>query len=164
MRQIALVTSRCDGYGVFAKIRAGVNHYSDAFASANTTAGTTRTRGSNVTAVDVGGVVERYVRRRWLIRFDGGDVISIFHPTTIVINGATILAGVPTHTDSIRLGRRRRLAILAGLTSREPWKTRRCLCQHSAEASRSAQRGGGRAATARATPRRLSCASSDRRL
>ncbi len=94
---------RRDGYGVFAKIRAGANHYSDAFAAADTTTGTTRTRGSNVTAVDVGGVVERYVGRRWLIRFDGGDVISIFHPTTIVINGATIAAGAPTHTDSIQL-------------------------------------------------------------
>jgi hypothetical protein len=94
---------RRDGYGVFAKIRAGVNHYSGAFASVDRTTGATQTRGSNVAAIDVGGVVERYVGRRWLIRFDGSDVILIFHPTTIVINGATIATHATTPTHSIHL-------------------------------------------------------------
>jgi hypothetical protein len=99
----AKVGVRRDGYGVFAKIRAGVNHYSRAFASGDTITGAIQTRGSNVAAIDVGGVVERYVGRRWLIRFDGSDVISIFHPATFVINGRIIAPRVPTPTDSIQL-------------------------------------------------------------
>ena len=99
----AKVGVRRDGYGVFAKIRAGVNHYSRAFASGDTITGAIQTRGSNVAAIDVGGVVERYVGRRWLIRFDGSDVISIFHPATFVINGRIIARPVPTPTDSIQL-------------------------------------------------------------
>jgi hypothetical protein len=101
----AKVGVRRDGYGIFAKIRAGVNHYTGAFASGDTTTGVNvvETRGSNVATIDVGGVFERYVGRRWLIRFDGSDVISIFHPTTFSIDGVIITPRVPRPTDSIQL-------------------------------------------------------------
>jgi hypothetical protein len=99
----AKVGVRQNRYGVFGKFRAGVNSYSGAFASGDSATATIQTRRSNLAAIDVGVVIERYVSRRWLIRFDGGDVLSFYRPTNIMINGRSIPIPSPARTDSIQL-------------------------------------------------------------
>lgn len=55
------------------------------------------------TAVDVGGVLERYFGRRWFMRFDGGDVISVFHPLDVNLGGTLLHVTAPRPTSSIQL-------------------------------------------------------------
>jgi hypothetical protein len=97
----AKIGTRRDGFGIFAKVRAGTNSYSKAFASAES--GMVTTRRFNATAIDIGSVVERYIGRRWLIRVDGGDVISGFHDAQTLIDGSPVVYRAPSRTHSIQL-------------------------------------------------------------
>jgi hypothetical protein len=58
---------------------------------------------ANAVAVDVGGVFERYVGRSLLVRFDGGDVVSMFHATTIVEDGVPVFLEAPASTHSLQM-------------------------------------------------------------
>jgi hypothetical protein len=55
---------------------------------------------SNALAIELGAVFERYLSRRLLIRFDGGDVIAVFR--SFVDNGERVT--MPAHgVDSLQL-------------------------------------------------------------
>ncbi len=98
----AKIGTRRDGFGIFAKVRVGTNSYSQAFASGESGVVLT-TRRFNASAFDIGTVVERYIGRRWLIRFDGGDVISGFHDANTMINGSPVVFRAPSRTHSLQL-------------------------------------------------------------
>ena len=56
----------------------------------------------NATALDVGGVFERYIRGHWLIRFDGGDVISVFRASQLNYHGVLLREPAPPAISSIQ--------------------------------------------------------------
>jgi hypothetical protein len=99
----AKIGVRRNSYGIFGKLRAGVNSYSGAFASGDTVTGAVATRRSNVRALDMGVVFERYLHRGWLVRFDGGDVLAFYRPTTVTIDGVPFQNGAPPRADSIQM-------------------------------------------------------------
>jgi hypothetical protein len=92
---------RKDGYGVFGKARLGVNSQSGA--GAGIASGHLQLARANAFAIDLGGVFEQYLSRRLLIRFDGGDTISVFHSTTYVRNGVEIPQPAPSPIDSLQM-------------------------------------------------------------
>ena len=92
---------RKDSWGLFVKTRIGVNSHSGAFTASDSFSITVKR--SNVLAIDIGGVVERYVTRRLLIRFDAGDTISVFRPTTITAHGVRLAQPAPPVTDSLQM-------------------------------------------------------------
>jgi len=65
--------TRKDGFGFFAKFRAGMDSHSRVVVGsyANYTV-----RRADYLAIDIGAVVERYVGRHAVIRFDGGDIYT----------------------------------------------------------------------------------------
>ena len=92
---------RKDGYGLFGKARFGVNSQSGAVSAIES--GHFRLSRVNALAIDLGGVFEQYLARRLLIRFDGGDTISVFGPTTYVRNGVPMRLPAPEAVDSIQM-------------------------------------------------------------
>ena len=98
----AKIGMRRNSYGIFAKVRGGVNSYSGAFESGDTTTRVITTRRSNLPALDVGVVVERYLSDRWLVRFDGSDVLSFYSPTAITVNGRTLSYGMSSRADTLQ--------------------------------------------------------------
>jgi hypothetical protein len=94
---------RKDQYGVFAKTRVGVNSHSEVLRSVDPSIPRVTTGRSNAVALDIGGVVERYLGRQWLIRFDGSDVISVFHATTITVEGLPTPLDAPKATHSLQM-------------------------------------------------------------
>ena len=95
------IGARKDGYGMFGKIRIGVNGQSGAVSAIE--AGHFRLSRANALAIDLGGVFEQYLARRLLIRFDGGDTISVFGPTAYVRNGVTMHLPAPEPVDSLQM-------------------------------------------------------------
>jgi len=95
---------RQDHYGFFVKARAGVNSHSGALAAFDTSIPSVTTSRWNAVAVDLGGVFERYVGRRLLIRFDGGDVLSVFRTKTITLDGQSVPVDVPGVTHGPQMG------------------------------------------------------------
>jgi hypothetical protein len=51
----------------------------------------------------LGGVFEQYLARGLLLRFDGGDTISVFGPTTYTRNGVTMQLPAPEWVDSLQM-------------------------------------------------------------
>lgn len=98
----AKLGTRKNRYGFFGKIRVGANRHSAAVTQSGDFDRYT------ATAVDVGGVLERYFGRRWFMRFDGGDVVSVFHRFDVNLDGTLLHVTAPRPTSSIQL------AILAG--------------------------------------------------
>jgi hypothetical protein len=92
---------RKDGYGLFAKTRVGINSQSGAVSAIES--GHFRLSRVNALAIDLGGVFEQYLGRRLLIRFDGGDTISVFGPTTYVRNGVAMPLPAPEAVDSLQM-------------------------------------------------------------
>jgi len=92
---------RKDGYGMFGKVRLGVNSQSGAVSAIE--AGHFRLSRVNALAIDLGGVFEQYLARRLLLRFDGGDTISVFGPTTYTRNGVTMQLPAPEWVDSLQM-------------------------------------------------------------
>jgi Outer membrane protein beta-barrel domain len=95
------IGARKDGYGLFGKVRLGVNSQSGAVSAME--AGHVRLSRANALAIDLGGVFEQYFARGLLIRFDGGDTISVFGPTTYVRNGITMRLPAPEWVDSLQM-------------------------------------------------------------
>ena len=95
---------RRDRFGIFVKARTGVSSYSKTLASLTHApfAPPTYAR-STAGALDLGTVVETYVRRRLLFRFDAGDVVSFFHTATVTIDGERVREEPPRSTDSIQM-------------------------------------------------------------
>jgi len=73
-----------------------------AFASGDTTTRVISTRRSNLPALDMGVVVERYFSGRWLVRFDGSDVLSFYSPAVFTINAKTFTYSKPPRSDSLQ--------------------------------------------------------------
>jgi hypothetical protein len=94
---------RKDRYGFFVKARAGVNSHSGAFTSLDHSLPSITISRLNAVAIDLGAVFERYVGRRLLVRFDGGDVVSVFRATTITEDGVRIQAQAPSPTHSLQM-------------------------------------------------------------
>lgn len=94
---------RKDRYGIFVKVRAGVNSHAGAFTSLNASVPSSTISRSNAIAIDLGGVFERYVGRRLLVRFEGGDVASVFHATTITEDGIQAPLQAPSATHSLQM-------------------------------------------------------------
>jgi hypothetical protein len=92
---------RKDGYGLFGKVRVGVNSESGAVSALES--GHFQLARANAFAIDLGGVFERYLGRRLLIRFDGGDTISVFGPTTYARNGVAMRLPAPDAVDSLQM-------------------------------------------------------------
>ena len=92
---------RKDGYGMFGKARLGVNSQSGAVSAIE--AGHFRLSRANALAIDLGAVFEQYFARGLLIRFDGGDTISVFGPTTYVRNGVAMHLPAPESVDSLQM-------------------------------------------------------------
>jgi hypothetical protein len=95
---------RRDRFGIFVKARTGVNSHSRVLESLSHApfAAPTYAR-SNAVALDMGAVLETYVRRHLLFRFDAGDVVSFFHSTTITVDGESVGEAAPRYTDSIQM-------------------------------------------------------------
>lgn len=92
---------RKDGCGMFGKVRLGVNSQSGAVSAIE--AGHFRLSRVNALAIDLGGVFEQYLARGLLLRFDGGDTISVFGPTTYTRNGVTMQLPAPEWVDSLQM-------------------------------------------------------------
>jgi hypothetical protein len=95
------VGARKDGYGLFGKVRVGVNSQSGAVAALES--GHFRLARANALAIDLGGVFEQYLGRRLLIRFDGGATISVFGPTTYARNGVAMRLPAPEAVTSLQM-------------------------------------------------------------
>jgi len=95
--------TRMDGYGLFAKMRLGLHSQSSTVQVAEPSRLTTGWY--NALALDVGAVFERYVGRRLLVRFDGGDTVAFVRPTTIVIGGERqVVSSNPAHSLNMGFG------------------------------------------------------------
>ena len=86
------VGKRFDKWGIFAKARPGVVHYSRGFTGFVTCFSVICPfpiepfdRNKNNFAVDLGGVVEFYVSKRIVTRFDAGD--TMIHHSRVEVNG-----------------------------------------------------------------------------
>jgi len=79
--------TRKDGFGFFAKFRAGINSQSQVVLGSYPSIHLGR---ADWVAIDIGGVVERYVGSHIVIRFDGGDIF-------------TSAEAVPSHRHSLNL-------------------------------------------------------------
>ena len=90
-----------NGYGLFGKARFGINSQSGAVSAVES--GHFRLSRVNAFAIDLGGVFEQYLGRRLLIRFDGGDTISVFGPTTYARNGVSMRLPAPEAVDSLQM-------------------------------------------------------------
>jgi hypothetical protein len=94
---------RRDRVGVFMKVRPGVSTHSMAFGSLDSVSGTVTDARVTFALLDVGGVLEAYLRPRFLIRLDTGVVTSIFHPVTIVVDGEAIEQPAPRALARIQM-------------------------------------------------------------
>ena len=92
---------RKDAYGIFGKVRVGVNSHSGAVRAFDAR-GFTLSR-ANALVVDGGAVLERYLGRRWVVRFDAGDTISMYRSTTSTRAGVVIPQVAPPATDSLQM-------------------------------------------------------------
>jgi len=95
------VGPRKDAYGIFGKVRFGVNSHSGAVRSSGPQ-GFTLSR-ANSFVVDAGAVLERYLPKRMLVRFDAGDAISIYQSTTYSHAGVIEPAPAPAATHSVQM-------------------------------------------------------------
>jgi len=95
------VGARKDAYGIFGKVRFGVNSYSGAVRTSDPR-GFTLSR-ANSLVVDLGAVVERYLPKRMLVRFDAGDAISVYDSTTYTRDGVVEPAPAPTATHGVQM-------------------------------------------------------------
>jgi hypothetical protein len=82
---------RWNRFGVFGKFRPGVNSYSGAITQSSQTVSLTFGRRTDP-CFDVGGVLEFYVSRRILIRYDFGDTIIHYNASSITITGSQPIA------------------------------------------------------------------------
>ena len=94
---------RKDRYGIFVKTRAGVNSHSGAFASFDASSRSVTIRRTNAVAIDLGGVFERYIGRSLLVRFDGGDIVSVFRATTINEDGVRVPVPAPSAAHNLQM-------------------------------------------------------------
>jgi len=92
---------RKDRYGLFGKIRFGVNSQSAAPTGIDAS-GFHRDR-FNALAVDVGGVFEHSLGRRLLLRFDGGDTVSVFHSATFNDRGSIVSIEAPSAKHGLQI-------------------------------------------------------------
>lgn len=95
---------RWDQVGVFAKARAGVIHFGGSFFDL-------RLSEKTHPAFDVGGVLEYYVGRRVILRFDASDLIVPYGDTTIV-------TGLLPPIQLMRLGTQHNLHTSVGVAFR----------------------------------------------
>jgi hypothetical protein len=93
---------RRDRVGTFFKTRVGVIRHSWVLTAATTSPHSFNVGPSYVPALDLGAVVEIYVGRRFLIRLDAGDVVSLPRTVTFVRDGVPTPLDAPS-TDSIEL-------------------------------------------------------------
>ena len=94
---------REEHYGFFLKALAGVDSHSGALSSQNASGQGSTTSRSSALAVAVGAVVETYFGRRWLVRFDGGDVISMFRSRTLTEDGVSTWVQAPDAAHSLQM-------------------------------------------------------------
>lgn len=94
---------RTGRYGVFGKARAGVAGFSRVIASFNVSPPSATDTASYATALDLGGVVEVYVKRHMLLRFDASDVLSFYHDRVTFFQGQRIHDSAPARTDAIQM-------------------------------------------------------------
>jgi hypothetical protein len=92
---------RRDRFGLFYKTRLGVNSHSAAYRGRDTK-GINLGR-TNALAVDLGGVVERYVGQRLLVRFDGGDTIAVYRARSIAFDGDPVLQAAPAAAHNLEM-------------------------------------------------------------
>jgi hypothetical protein len=78
-----------------------VNSYSGAVRTSDPR-GFTLSR-ANSLVVDLGAVVERYLPKRMLVRFDAGDAISVYDSTTYTRDGVVEPAPAPTATHGVQM-------------------------------------------------------------
>jgi len=95
------IGARKDAYGIFAKVRFGVNSHSGAVRSTSPQ-GFTLSR-ANSLVLDAGAVLERYLPKRMLVRFDAGDAISVYESTTYTRAGVVEPAPAPSATHSVQM-------------------------------------------------------------
>jgi len=96
---------RRDRFGIFFKMRGGVNAQAQTYATIDSFRGDTFER-KTVAAFEVGGVLETYVSRRMLVRMDAGDMQST-HGAPIVSQGGRAIGpgGTPrVHSIQISVG------------------------------------------------------------
>jgi hypothetical protein len=79
---------RWDKFGIFGKVRPGLNSYSGVIRQFQS--GTLGFGRRTDPAFDLGGIAEFYVSRRVLLRYDFGDTIIHYNSNTITISGQAI--------------------------------------------------------------------------
>lgn len=94
------VGPRKDAYGIFGKVRVGINSHSGAVRAVGP-AGFALSR-ANSLIVDLGAVVERYLPKRMLVRFDAGDALSVYERTTYTHAGVVVPEPAPSPTHSLQ--------------------------------------------------------------
>jgi hypothetical protein len=77
---------RWDRFGVFGKVRPGLASYSAVIKQASPTLSFQPGRRTDP-SLDVGGVLEFYVSRKMLLRYDFGDTIIHYNSGSVVIAG-----------------------------------------------------------------------------
>ena len=94
---------RRDRFGMFLKLRGGVNTGALAFATLDAFRNEKTFTRQSVGALDMGGVLEAYVSPRVLLRIDAGDVKSAHGTPVVLQNGRAIGPGGTPTTHSIQM-------------------------------------------------------------
>jgi hypothetical protein len=92
---------RKDAYGLFGKVRIGVNSHSGAVRAIGP-AGFVLSR-ANSLVVDAGVVLERYLPKRLLVRFDAGEAISAYGSTTFTWAGVVTPQVMASPIDGLQM-------------------------------------------------------------
>jgi hypothetical protein len=98
------VGPRFDRYGVFAKLRAGVDS-SSAVLKTFLADQTPEVLGrANYFTLEIGGVLERDLRRKLFMRFDAGILSTVYRSLSFTFEGQPETLGAPAHTNSLEMG------------------------------------------------------------
>jgi hypothetical protein len=94
---------RFDGYGVFAKIRAGINSSSSVLETALIEQRPRVYKRANHFALEIGGVLERELRRRAFVRFDASVLSTFFRSTLYTFEGQPVTVPAPEPSNGLQL-------------------------------------------------------------